>query len=119
MAFRPAFLDLELVEDRLRSWFAPLGLPLLAQPGIDLVEAVVGVEHAAHDELWGDRAVPMVLLQAERDVVAPVSPVAVELRSLTERNRATRIAAVAVHPEPKMLPVSDRRELSELAAGRE
>ena len=83
------------------------------------IETVVGIEDTAHDELRRDSAVPVVLVQAERDVVPSVTAVAVELRSLTERNRPTRIAAVALHAEPKMLPVSHRRQLPELAAGRE
>ena len=112
-------LDLELVEDRLRLRVAPLGLPLRSQPAVQLLEAVVGVEDTAHDELRRDRSVPVVLLQAERDVVTAHAPEAVELRALAECDRTARVASVALHAEAQMLPVPDRRELPELAPRRE
>ena len=61
----------------------------------------------------------MVLLQAERHVVASGAPVAVELRPLSKGDRASRVSAVSVHAETEMLPVSHRRELTELAARRQ
>ena len=93
--------------------------PLCAEPRVDLVEAVVGVEDAAHDELRRHGSVPVVLLQAERHVVTSRAPVAVELGALSEGDRAARVAAVAMHAEAQMLPVTDGRELTELAARRE
>ena len=47
MALWSSFLHLELVEDRLRLGVARLRLPLRAQPFIDLIEAIVGVEPPA------------------------------------------------------------------------
>src|SRR2546427_7663475 len=108
MALWSSFLDLELVEDRLRLGVTRLRLPLRAQPLVDLVEAIVGVEDPAHHELWRHRAVPVVLLQAERHVIAGGAPVAVELRPLTKGDRASRVSAVSVHAETEMLPLSHR-----------
>ena len=113
-----ARLDFELVEDRLRLRIAPFGLPLRAEPGVQLLEAVVGVEDAAHDELRRDRSVPVVLLQPERDVITAHATEAVELRALAECDRTTRVASVALHAEAQMLSVTDRCELAELATRR-
>src|SRR5215212_5563053 len=64
MPSRAAGLDVELVEDRLRLWIAtPVRAPLGAKPLVKLVEAVVGVEQASHDELRRYGAVPAILLQ--------------------------------------------------------
>src|SRR5690349_19545666 len=103
MAPRAALLDLELVEDRLGSRVPCRRAPLLAQPGVHLVVAVVGVEDAAHDELWCDGAVPVVLLQPESDVVAALAPVAVELGPVSEGNRGSGVAPVAVNAKAEML----------------
>src|SRR5262249_8643817 len=84
---RAACFDLELVEDRLRDGITRRGIPLLAQPPIERVEPVVRVEYAPDDELRGDGAVPVVLLEAERDVVPSDTAQAVQLRSLPEGNR--------------------------------
>src|SRR5712691_6401878 len=116
MALRPSLLDLELVEDRLSLRFTRLRLPLRTQPRVDLVEAVVGVEDTTNDKLWRHRPVPVVLLQAEGDVVMSRTSVAVELGSLAESDRAARIAAVPVYAEAEMLAVADRGQLAELAA---
>src|SRR2546426_11099551 len=113
---RSALFDLELVEDRLRLRLAPLRLPLLSKPAIDLVETVVGIEDTAHDELRRDSAVPVVLLQAERDVVPSVTAVGVGPRSLTQSKRTTPIAAVALPAAPEMLPAPHRRQPPALAA---
>src|SRR3954447_26523697 len=84
MPARTALLDVELVEDRLRLRIArAVRLPLYAQPLVDLVEAVVRIEDAAHDELRRDRAVPPVLLQPERDVVPTDPAITVELRPVS------------------------------------
>src|SRR4051794_37394349 len=117
MPFRSTLLDLELVEDRLCLAVAQRGAPLLAQPRVHLVEAIVGVEDAPHQQLWRDGAVPVVLLEAERHVVAAFPPEAVELRALTERDRTSRIAAVALHAKAQVLAFADGRQLTELAAG--
>src|SRR5438309_3822350 len=107
MPFRTALLDLELVEDRLRVRIARRRrhVPLCSQPRIKLLEPVVGIERAPHDELGRNRSVPVVFLQAERDVVPADTPVTVELRSLPERDRAARVASVAIHAEAQMLAV--------------
>ena len=112
MALWSSFLHLELIEDRLRLGVARLRLPLRAQPLIDLIEPIVGVEDPAHDKLRRHRSVPVVLLQAERHVVASGAPVAVELRPLTKGDRASRVSAVSVHAETEMLPVSHPREIT-------
>src|SRR4051812_30139186 len=103
MPFRSALLDLELVEDRLCLAVAQRCVPLLAQPCVQLVEAIVGVEDAAHQQLWRDGAVPVVLLQTERHVVAAFPPEAVELRALTECDRTSGIATVALHAKTQVL----------------
>ena len=78
MSLRPACLDVQLLEDLLRVRVAvAVRAPLRAQPLVELVEAVVGVEHATYDQLRRDRPVPTVLLQSECDVVAADTPVAV------------------------------------------
>src|SRR2546426_7617240 len=69
--------ETELVEDRLRGRLALTGAPLRTQPRVEFLEAVVRIEDSAHDELWRDGAVPVVLLQPERDVVATDLPEAV------------------------------------------
>src|SRR3954469_6097473 len=120
MPARTALLDVELVEDRLRLRIArAVRLPLHAQPLVDLVEAVVRIEDAAHDELRRDRAVPAVLLQPERDVVSTHAAITVELRPVSERDRAAGIAAVALYAETEVLAVAPRRQLAELAARRQ
>src|SRR5581483_6164440 len=64
-------------------------------------------------------AVPSVLRETERDVPPPLLPVHVEQRAGAERDRTAGVAAVAANAEPQVLPLSDRRELAELAAGSE
>src|SRR4051812_18140252 len=78
--------ELELGEHRARVGAPPgvAALPLVAEPAAQLVEALARVEDAAHDELRRDGAVPPVLLQAERDVVAARPPEAVELAAGAE-----------------------------------
>ena len=60
----------------------------------------------------------MVLLEPERDVVAADAAEAVELRSLAERNRATRVEPVAADAEAQVLAVADGREIGNLARRR-
>src|SRR5439155_13991966 len=117
MPFRAVLLQLELGKDRLRLRIARLRTPLRAQPFVEPLEPVVRVEDAPHDELRRHGPVPVILLQAEGDVVPPDTPVAVHLRSLAERDSAARIAAVTVHSETEMLAVSNRRKVAELAPG--
>ena len=74
-----------------------------------LLEPVDGVEDAAHDELRRDDAVPAVLLEPERDVVALLAPEAVELRADAERDRRAGVAAALAHAEAQVLAVADRR----------
>src|SRR4051794_25764054 len=109
--------DLELREDRAR-----LGrpcrlarLPLPGEPLAQLVEAVDRVEDAADDELRRADAVPPVLAEPERDVVARLAPEAVELRAEAERDRLAGVASAVAHAEPEVLPVADRRGLCDLA----
>src|SRR5262249_42946475 len=79
----------------------------------------VRVEYAPDDELRGDGAVPVVLLEAERDVVPSDTAQAVQLRSLPEGNRASGVEPVATNAKPQMLAVTDRCELRDLARRRE
>src|SRR5436190_5679001 len=116
MTPRPAVFQLELLEDLLRVPVTRLGGPLRLQPRVELIEAIVGIEDAADHELRRDRSVPVVLLQAEGDVVPSFTPVAVELRPLAEGNRTPRVASVPLHPEAQVLAVADRRQLTELTA---
>src|SRR6266540_2149375 len=118
MASRPAGLDLELGEDRLGLGRAALGGPLSPQPRIELVEAVVGVEDPPDDELRRHRPVPVVLLQAEGDVVVSDPAVAVELPAHAERNRAAGDALPA-DAKAEVLPLADGRRLHDLAGGRQ
>ena len=119
MALRPSLLDLELVEDPLRMRLARFRGPLCPEPGVDLIEAVVGVEDTTHDELRRHGPVPVVLLQTKRDVVTSRASVTVELGALSEGDGAAGVAAVAMDAETEVLPVADGRELAELAARRE
>src|SRR5439155_15533569 len=73
------------------------------------------IEHAANDELRRDRAVPVVRLEAEDDVVPSGPPVPVELRTQPERDRAPRVPAALADAEPEMLAVADGRQVAELA----
>ena len=91
------------------------GAPLRSQPLTQVVEAIVRVEDAAHDELRRADAVPTVLLQPECDVVAPRSPQPVELRPLAERDRRAGVAAALAHAEAKVLAVADGLQVGELA----
>src|SRR5438067_7811180 len=119
MPARPAGLDPELFEDRLRERIASVRLPLPAQPRVQHLEAFVGLEDAADDELRRDSAVPLVLLEPKRDVVPPHAPQPVQLRPLAERDRAARIDPVTAYAEPQMLALPHRRKLRDLAGGRE
>src|SRR5205814_5008734 len=92
---------------------------LVGQPRAQLREAIVGVEDAPHDELRCARAVPAVLFEAEGDVVGALAPEAVERRPLAERDRAAGVEAVLPDAEAQVLPLTHRRELGELAPGRE
>src|SRR5437763_6155794 len=103
MATGAAVLERELVEDLLRPRVAALRRPFSAQPRVELVESLVGVEHPPYDELRRDRAVPLILFEAERDVVPADLPVAVDLRAVSERDRAAGVDAAASHPEPQVL----------------
>src|SRR2546422_330066 len=87
MSFRPTVLQFELVKDPLGVSITLPRVPLRAQPRVDLVEAVVGVEDATHHELRRHRSVPVILLKAEGNVVTALTPVAVELGPLPERDR--------------------------------
>ena len=74
-----------------------------------LLVALGRVEDPPDDELRCDRAVPVVLLQAERDVEQADREQPIELRALTERNRAPGVASVLTHAKAKMLAVADGR----------
>ena len=75
----------------------------------ELLVALRRVEDAPHDELRRDRAVPVVLLEAERDVEATRRAQPVELRALPEGDRAPGVAPVLAHAEAQVLPVADGR----------
>src|SRR5204863_176896 len=77
------------------------------------------VEDAADDELRRDRAVPTILLQAERDVVAAHTAEAVEVRAEAERDRRAELTVAVPDPEAEVLAVADRGRLHDLAAGHE
>src|ERR1700716_980139 len=119
MALRSSVHQFELVEDPLSVSVARLRLPLRAQPCVDLVEAVVGLEDTTHEELGRDGAVPVVLLKAEGDVIASLAPIAFEPGPLSKRDRAAGVASVTVDAEAKVLSVTDRGEIPELATRRE
>src|SRR5439155_20284425 len=113
-----AVAKLELVEDR-----APLcrprrlaGTPLLREPVPQLLEPVGGVEDPPDDELRRHRAVPAVLLEPERHVVATLPAKTIEVAAHAEGDRRARVAAVLPHAKPEMLAVSNRSEVGELAA---
>ncbi len=120
-AAEPCLVELELGEDRRRFGVARLGrLPELGdEPVAQLAEARGGDEDATHDELRRHRAVPAVLLEPERDVVAALAPVRVEPRAEAEGDRAAGVGAVAADAEAQVLALPDRGEVAELAAGSE
>ena len=78
----------------------------------------MGVEDAPDDELRRHGAVPVVLLEAEDDVVAALAAEAVELRAETEGDGASGVVVAAEDAEAEVLAVADSRQLAELA-GRE
>jgi len=61
----------------------------------------------------------VILLKAEGNVVTALTPVAVELGPLPERDRTSGVVSVTLNAEAQMLPVTDRGELAELAARRQ
>src|SRR5581483_2945889 len=92
---------------------------LADEPLAQLVEPLRGGKDAANDELRRHGPVPAVLREPERDIPPPLLPVDVEARTAAERDRRTRVGAVTPHAETQMLPLPDRRQLAELATGRE
>src|SRR2546423_6643544 len=90
--------------------------PLRREPFAQLLVALGGVEDPPYDELRRDGAVPAVLLQPERDVVAPRAAEAVELAAEPERDRRPGVAAALPHAEAQMLALADRAELAQLAS---
>ena len=88
-----------------------------AKAAAQLLVALGRVEDPPDDELGRDRAVPVVLLQPERDVEQAGREQPVELRALTERDRAPGVASVLTHAEAKMLPLSDGRGVTASVAG--
>src|SRR6185503_15954948 len=61
---------------------------LVDEPRAQALVGVVRVEDPAHDELRRDRSVPVVRLEAERDVEAAFRSEAVELAAEPERDRS-------------------------------
>src|SRR5438046_9708499 len=100
MPTRPAVHERELVEDLLRSHVPSLRRPFSPQPRVELVEPLLGLEHTPYDELRRDRAVPVVLLEPERDVVPADASIAVEVRAVPDRNRAAGLDSTMPPPEP-------------------
>src|SRR6266511_3475113 len=113
-----ALAGLELVEHA-RDLARRL-LPLALEAGDEGAVRVGRVEHPLDDELRRNGPVPVVLLQAEDDVVAARSPEAVELPAHAEGDRTAAILAVlGADAEAQMLSVADRREVDHFARRRE
>src|SRR5439155_9252703 len=93
--------------------------PELAQRRTQLLVPVGRVEDPPNDELRGDGSVPAVLLESACDVEAADRPEAVELRSLSERNRAASVTPVLADPEAHVLAVTHERRLHRFAGGNE
>src|SRR5688572_4427841 len=91
---RASRLELQLVEHRLRLGRAPVCPPLAPEPCVEVLEALVRVEDAPYGQLRGDRAVPLVGLQAKGHVEASGAAEAVELASEAEGDRTTGVAGV-------------------------
>src|SRR5205085_625732 len=98
---------------------APRQQPLVFEQAAMIAVTIVGVEDAPDDELRRDRAVPVVLLEPEGEVVAAHAPIAVELRPEAEGDRATGVALTVADAEAQMLALADRGQLAQLAAGEE
>ena len=117
LRFAP-LVELELREDRARLG-RPRALPrapLAGEPVAQLVEAVGARRRPADDELRRDGAVPAVLLQPERDVVAPA-----RRRRSSCLPMPNAIAEPASRPRwrtrnRRCLPSPTRREVGKLAA---
>jgi len=92
----------------------PIVRPRSAKAGPNVVLAGLTDPSAAteklnppDDELRCDRAVPVVLLQAERDVEQANREQPIELRALTERDCAPCVTSVLANTEAKMLALPD------------
>ncbi len=88
-------------------------LPFGQEEAAKLLEARRRLEDLPDDELWRDRPVPVVGLQAEGDVVATGLPVAVEGGAASEGDRPGACARCG-HGQAKVLALADGRELGEL-----
>ncbi len=77
------------------------------------------IEQAPDDKLRRHGAVPVVLGELERQVIAARAAQTLDLRSQPERNRATAIAPMLLHPEAKVLAVTDGGRLDGLDARRQ
>ena len=91
----------------------------LGEPVAQALVPLGRVQHAAHDELRRDGAVPLVRLEPEDDVVAPHLAEPVELRAETEGDRAPGIASAVADAEAQVLAVADRGQVAELAGRQE
>src|SRR6266511_6045049 len=100
-----ALRQFELLEDRRRIQVAGLGrlAPFGLQPLAALDVAVVGIEDLTDIQLRRDRAVPLVGLELERDVVVPDPAEPVDLPAESKRDRTAGVAAVLAHPETQVL----------------
>src|SRR5438309_8167747 len=81
----------------------PFGFEPLAQLGI----ALAGLEDLADVQLRRDGAVPAVLLEPERDVIAADVAKPVELGAEAERDRAAGVAPILSDAEAQVLPLAD------------
>src|SRR3954451_14944503 len=119
MPSRAALGEAELGEDRGRLRVAALLAPLGLQPLALGEVALVGVEDEPHVELRRDRAVPLIGLELEREVVAADPAQAVELAAEAEGDRAAGVAAVGAHAELEVLALADGGQVAELTAGQQ
>src|SRR3954467_12266116 len=113
---RASLGETELGEDRGRLRVAALLAPLGLQPLALGEVALVGVEDEAHVQLRRDRAVPLVGLELEGEVVAADAAQAVQLPAEPEGDRAAGVAAVRADAELQVLALADGGQVAELAA---
>src|SRR5215208_5624482 len=109
----------ELLEDRPRVGAPAAAPPLVREARPQLRVAVGRLEDPPDDELRRHRAVPLVLLQPERDVPERIAAVAVEAAAEAEGDRAAGVSAAVLDAKTQVLAVADGRRLGDLAPGDE
>src|SRR6478672_9139633 len=116
----PVF-DLQFRENR-RRLRRPGGralAPETAQPGAQLPVARLALEDPLDHELGCDGAVPVIFLEPKSDVELQLPPKAVELAAKAECDCAAGVARAVLDPEAKVLAVSHRGDIAQLAPGNE